>query len=253
MVDVEHRRLAALHDDDLTAVEGVVEHELGLGNVGPQTFDVGQEVVDDLVDAHGATVVDLDEEFVLLVQGPFDLLPQDRFVEDVLDADAQTPDLVHVRRADAAPGRADRPLAEEALGHLVQGLVVGGDEVRVRRDPQLRGVGSAGFEGVDLLEQRFEVDDDAVADDRGDVRGEDARGKELELVLLTADDDRVTRVVPAVGLDDVVDAGAEDVGGLPFTFVAPLSADDNDCWHECVHLRREKGIFTTTVYVLAPT
>ncbi|SII77540.1 Uncharacterised protein [Mycobacteroides abscessus subsp. abscessus] len=241
MVDVEHRRLTAFHDDDVSPVEGVVEHELGLGDVGAQPLDIGQEVVDDLLDAHRATVVDLDEEFVLLVERALDLLAQDRLVEDVLDADAQAPDLVHVRRTDAAPGRPDRALAEEALGHLVQSLVVGSDEVSVRRDPQLRGVGAARFEGVDLLEERLKVDDDAVADDGGDVGREDPRGKELELVLLTADDNCVTSVVPAVGLDDVVDAGAEDVGGLPFTFVAPLSADDNDCWHECFTSSERRG------------
>ena len=169
MVDVEHRRLAALHDDDLTAVERLVEHELGLGDVRAQPFDEGFEVFDDLFDGHSAPIVDLDEQFVLLPQGPFDLLPQDGFVEDILDADAQAPDLVHVRRADAAAGGADGALAEEPLRHLVQRLVVRRHEVGVRRDPQLRGVGAAGLERIDLLEERLEVDDDAVADDRGDV------------------------------------------------------------------------------------
>ena len=43
-------------------------------------------------------------------------------------------------------------------------------EVGIRGDAQLRRVSAAGFECVDLLEERFEVDDDAVADDRGDIR-----------------------------------------------------------------------------------
>src|SRR5699024_7367725 len=67
-------------------------------------------------------------------------------------------------------------------------------------------------------------------------------GQEFELVLLSPDDDRVSGVVPAIGFDHVIDAGAEDIGGLTFTFVAPLSADDNDCWHESTSPRSERGM-----------
>ncbi len=96
---------------------------------------------------------------------------------------------------------------------------------------QAGGVRAAGLESVDFLEQGFEVDDDTVADDRGDVLGEDTGRQQLEFVLFTADDDGVAGVVAAVGLDDVVDVAAEDVGRLTFAFVAPLGTDDDDCGH----------------------
>ena len=91
---------------------------------GPQPFDVAQQVVDDLVDAYGTTVVDLHEQVVLLVERALDLLPQDVLIEEVLHADADAADLVGVGRADAAAGRADLALAEESLGDLVEGAVV---------------------------------------------------------------------------------------------------------------------------------
>ena len=80
-------------------------------------------------------------------------------------------------------------------------------------------------------EQCLQVHHAAVADDRHRVRAQDAGGKEFELVLLAADDDGVPGVVAAVGLDDVVDASAEQVGGLSLTLVAPLGSDDHDSWH----------------------
>ena len=139
--------------------------------------------------------------------------------------------LVGVRRADAAAGRADLALAEEALGDLVDRPVVARDDVGVRADHEPGGVDAAGLEPVDLLEQHGEVDDDAVADD-GDAAGaEDAARQQVQGVLLAADDDGVAGVVAAVELHDVVDAAAEQVGGLALAFVAPLGADEHDRGH----------------------
>src|SRR5690625_7506937 len=42
----------------------------------------------------------------------------------------------------------------------------------------------------------------------------------------------MARVIPAVELDDVVDAASELVGRLAFAFVAPLGTDNHDCGHE---------------------
>ena len=134
MVDVEHRRLAALEHDGLAGVERLVEQQPGVGDHGAQALGVAQQVVDDLVDRDRAAVVDLHEQVVLLVERALDLLAQDVLVEQVLDADADAVDLVGVGRADAATGRADLALAEEALGDLVERAVVLRDDVRVGAD-----------------------------------------------------------------------------------------------------------------------
>ena len=59
------------------------------------------------------------------------------------------------------------------------------------------------------------VHDDAVADDRRDVRVQDAGRDEAQLVDLLADDDRVAGVVPALIADDEVDLGASRSVTLP--------------------------------------
>jgi hypothetical protein len=53
----------------------------------------------------------------------------------------------------------------------------------------------------------------------------------VEGELAVADDDGVTGVVAALVPHDVVDATAQKVGRLTFTFVAPLGSDEHDRWH----------------------
>jgi hypothetical protein len=107
VVDVEQRRLAALEQDRLAPVEGLVEQQRGVGDHRADAVDERQQLLDDRVDLDGLAVVDLDQHLVLHVEGALDLLAQDPLVEQVLHADAEPVHLVGVRRADAAAGRAD--------------------------------------------------------------------------------------------------------------------------------------------------
>src|SRR5699024_4859381 len=124
VVHVEHGRLPALHEDRIPALEGLPEQQRGVGDHGPQAAGVREEVLNHLLDLDGATIVDLHQDLVLEVQRALDLLPQDGLVKDVLDPDPDARDLVRVGGADPAAGGADGLLAEEALGHLVELLVV---------------------------------------------------------------------------------------------------------------------------------
>ena len=169
MVDVEHRGLAALHEDALALVEGRVEHVLRVDDHRAQAVRVGQEVRDDLLRVDRLAVVHLHQDLVLDVECGGDLLPQDRLVEDVLHADADARDLVRVGGADPAAGGADGALAQETLLHPVHHLVVWGDQVGVGGDAEAGRVRAAGLQSVDLLEERLKVDDDAVAQDRDGV------------------------------------------------------------------------------------
>ncbi len=236
VVDVEQRRLPGLEEDVLAALQGLVEQQAGVADVRRQPVGVLHEVLDDRVDGEPAAVVDLGQQLVLQLECVLDLAVQDLLVEEVLDADADPVHLVGVRRADAATGRADAAGAEEALGHLVELPVVVGDDVGARAHLQRGGVDAALLEAVDLGEEDAEIDDDAVADDGRAARCQDARGQQVEGVLLAGavllrDDDGVAGVVPAVELDDVVDRAAEQVGRLALPLVAPLGSDDGDRGH----------------------
>src|SRR5439155_18557520 len=104
---------------------------------------------------------------------------------------------------------ADLRVAQEALTDLVDRAVVLRDDVGITGYNQLRSVDPPRVDGVDLVEQDGQVDNDSVADDRRHAGAEDTRRKQVQGVGLAADDDRVPGVVAAVVLDDVVDLLAE--------------------------------------------
>ena len=231
VVDVEQGALPPLEEHDLVFVECLVQHERSVGDVWLKDVGERKKRIDDLVDLERAAVVDLDEHLVLARQRTFDLLAQDRRVEQVLHADAEAGDLVAVGRTDAASGRADLRVAEEALGHLVEGDVVGSDEMRIGADDEFRGIDASLVEGSHLMEQDGRIDHHAVADNRDDLGSEDAGRQEMEGELLVADDDGVAGVVAALVANDIVDAATEEIGCLALAFIAPLRPDENDCGH----------------------
>ena len=103
--------------------------------------------------------------------------------------------------------------------------------MRVGADDELGGVDAAGVERGHLAQQDLGIDDDAVADDRHDRRGEDAAGEQMEGELLVADDNGVPSVVAALVAHDVVDAPPEEIGRLALALIAPLGTEENYCWH----------------------
>ena len=166
------------------------------------------------------------------MQAGFDLVVQVVGVEQVMHADADAVDLIRVGRADAAAGGADLVLAEEAFGHLVERAVVGRDDVRGLAHQQVGAVDAAGFQAVDLLEEHLRIHDHAVADHRGQVRVDDAGGQQVQGVRLVADHHAMARVVAAVEACDIIDLGADQIGRLAFTLVAPLGTDKNNSRHD---------------------
>ena len=116
-------------------------------------------------------------------------------VAQIADADAIALDLGGVGRADALLGRADLVPAETVLEGAVDLLVKVEDEVGAVRDLDAAVVlDAAGREGIELVEEGGEVDDDAIADDARGLVIENARGKQMELVLLALYDDGMTSV-----------------------------------------------------------
>ena len=152
-------------------------------------------------------------------------------VEEILDAQADAVHLVRVGGADAPPGGADEVVAARPLVGLVHEAVVRGDDVRAGGQQQARAVDAPRLHLLDLAEEDVEVDDDPRGDDGGDPLGEDARGQQVQGVLLAVHYDGVAGVVAAVELDDVVSALTDLVGRLAFALVAPLGAEHDHGGH----------------------
>ena len=140
-------------------------------------------------------------------------------------------DLLGVAGADAAAGGAEfvgdvAEVLEGLLAEFILGLVVGGDDVGAVGDDEAGGVDLAGGEEVEFLDEFLGIDDDAVGDDGGLARVEDAGGDQGEGLALAGHDDGMAGVGAAVVADDGVVVGGEEVNGLALAFIAPLEADD---------------------------
>ncbi len=152
-------------------------------------------------------------------------------IEDVAHPDAHPARLVGVGGTDALQGGADLVVTAHRLGDRVVGLVPREDQVRPARHLQLGARDAPGFEHVDLVEERRQVDDDTVGDHGDHVVVEDARGDELQGVLLAIDDDGVSGVVAALVAHDVRVLLRQQVDDLCFALIAPLGSDDDGDGH----------------------
>ena len=246
MVEVEEGRLRPLEEDLAALVHGVVDHADGVAHHGLDPWGVlAQVVVGDVAGGQGEAVVDLGQDGVLLLEDDIELLAEDLGVEEVLDPQADPRRLVGVRRADAPLGRAEGVLAEKALGHPIELLVVRHDQVGVAAHDQPADVDAPCRQAVELLEQDGRVDDDAVADDRRDVLVEDAARHQLEREGLAVDDDAVAGVVATLVAHHHVHLAGNEVGELALPLVAPLGPDHHGCGHAPLRSLRRFGLRTS--------
>ncbi len=246
VVEVEEGRLGPLEQDLAALVHGVVDDADRVAHHGLDPRGVlTQVVVRDVAGIERQAVVHLGQDGVLLLEGDVELLAEDLGVEEVLHAQADAGRLVGVGGADAALGRAQRVLAQEALGHPVQLLVVRHDQVRVAAHDQPAGVDAPGGEAVELVEQHGRVDHDAVADDGRDVVVEDAARHQLEGEGLAVDDDAVAGVVATLVAHHQVHLAGEEVGQLALPLVAPLGPDHHGCGHASLRSLSRFGLRTS--------
>ena len=87
------------------------------------------------------------------------------------------------------------------------------------------------FEILYLVDEGSRIHHDSIADHRLHARSQDAAWNQFEDELLLADEHGVPGVVPALITRDDVKLLRKEVYNLAFSFVAPLSAQNNDVAH----------------------
>ena len=131
MVDVEHRALRAFEEHALAGRERLVKVARGVGHVRTQQHGGTLELRGNGVEVEHGLVEDVPEIGVLLFEHDAETLAKVRFVEQIGHAEPDARRLVFVRGADAAAGRSDLALAASTLARLIDGLVVGQNEVTI--------------------------------------------------------------------------------------------------------------------------
>ena len=190
-INVEHGGVGTLDQNLLAVLEGLVGV---LDGIDGHLIDALGDVA---VELQLALDVDLEagEGPHVVVGQVAEALLEVLEVAKIADADAVALDLGGVGRSDALFGGADLVPTEAVLKGAVDLLVEIKDQVGAvgNLDPALV-LDATGREGIELIEEGGEMDDDTVANDAGGLVVEDARGKQMELVLLSLDDDGMTSV-----------------------------------------------------------
>src|ERR1044071_4879821 len=108
----------------------------------------------------------------------------------------------------------------------------GEDHVGAIADAQAAGhVAAGGLQGGHLSSQGFQIHDDAVADDGSHAFPQDAAGDQLEDEFLGSDKDGMAGIVAALIPRDDIEMFGKKIDYFPFSFVAPLRAEDNYVTH----------------------
>ncbi|CAB4777738.1 unannotated protein [freshwater metagenome] len=209
MVDIQESSLATFKKHHCAVVQSPVQHQGCVGHVRPQGISEGEQVFRGFIHGDGFFVVHLDQLFVLADQGALNLLTQDLFVKQVLNANTESGHLVGIGRADAATCCTDLGCAQRSFGGLVQHHVIRSNQVSTGREKQLGRVHAALVEVRDFLQQHRWIHDDTVADDGDAFGGQDAGGQQVKGIFLVAYDDGVAGVVTALIAHDVVDRTAK--------------------------------------------
>ncbi len=155
----------------------------------------------------------------------------------VADSDPAPADLVLVSGADPARGCSDSARPARGFAQLVAVAMVREHQVRPVADKQPPIDADARQPKLfHLVEERLEIDDNAVADDAGEGGVEDAGRNQAQDELPPADIHGVPRVVSALRPGDDGESRRQQVDDLALSLVAPLGTDNGD-----VHERALSG------------
>ena len=125
MVDVEECALRALEQQRIAPLACLLQQCGDIRHHRTQRIGEGQRVVARLRERHRRGVKILFEHEIVELEDLAQLRCETIGVEKILETDRAARDLVLVRRADAAAGRADFRFAHGALARLIERHVIG--------------------------------------------------------------------------------------------------------------------------------
>ena len=228
------RPLGALEEDLLSLVDLLLQDQGAVGDVRPEPLGIGPVLLEDRLAVDRLLPEELREVEVLLLHIPVQLFPEDLFVEEVADADADPGDLVLIGRPDAPAGRADLLADAVRFPGDVDPPVVGHDDVGLFADeePRVGGKqaavlggcpsprsGPAGSTTTPLpMMQILPVMEDAGRD-------------EMQDGLLPLDDQGVAGVVAPLEPGDDIGVFRIEIDNFSLSFITPLGSNHDHVCH----------------------
>ena len=155
-------------------------------------------------------------------------------IREVSNADCAAAYFILIARANAATGGADLcALACGFFASAVEFTVDRQDQRSVFRDHQRfwRDFYALLTNGRDLFDEVPRIENNTVTNDRKLTATHNARRQHVQFIDFPVDNERMACIVTALKTRDHVSAFRQPVYNLTFSFVAPLSADDNYVGH----------------------
>src|SRR5581483_6459198 len=130
VIDIQHGALRALKEHLASADNFFVEITGGVRDIWRQTVAQATVAIEDLLKIERLFFQDSAKINILLLQIVGEFLPEQRFIEQVDEANADPRHFILVRWPNASASGADAPLAAQPFAGEVNGFVVGHDQVR---------------------------------------------------------------------------------------------------------------------------
>ncbi len=158
MIKVQEGSLGTLEENVLAFAGGLVDGAGAVDHMGGQPAAVVEVLADHRVGIQGLHRVDRLEQLILLLQRPFQTLPEPLLVQKIDHPDPAALGLVGIGGADAAPGGADPTGTALLLHRLIQQAVIGHRHVSRRGQLQPRDVDIVLLQHFEFAEHHPRVD-----------------------------------------------------------------------------------------------
>ena len=229
MIDVKQRALRAFKQQMVAGALRFVEQPRHVSHHRLDALGKSQRFIQRLLERHRIDTEIILQHEVVEIQHFAQLGGETLAMEQVLQPDRATCDLVFVRRADTAASGANLACAFGGFARAINGDVIRQDQRTGLTDFQPRGdihprCGQRG----DFIEQRFRRQHHAVADIAGDLVAQDARRDQVQHGLFAVDHQRVPGVMSALKPHHALRTIGQPVDDLALAFVTPLGADYYD-------------------------
>ena len=156
-----------------------------------------------------------------------DLLHQVLFAaEQLADLKADLCVLIGIERCDAALGGTKGLRSQTGFFHAVQCFVVRHNDLAAVGDEDIRHRNALFRYRLELVDEVFNGERNAVANDIEDVLSKNTGGQLMQSKATVIGDDRVAGVAAALETNNDIGIFRQNIGDFAFSFVAPAGADN---------------------------
>ena len=232
MVNIKHGCLSTLEENVLASLKLFVEEERRLNNVRTNAICIRQVGLANLVNGIGWKTIHKAQDWIGVLKCSFKLLAEDLLVKHVLNTQASTVHLIHIRWTDTALGGTNKILAQLFLMHAIEIFVIRHNNVSVAGNLEQVAGNTLALQHVNLAEKNLWVNNAAIANNWIGVLVHNTRWNLVKRKLCVSSNYRVACICTTCVTANNVKISGNEVGNFTLTLVSPLSTNKYGSWHK---------------------